>query len=226
MVFAMSGAARADTVIYNFNDGTTDGLVTTSAGTGFSSSVSGGVLNTAKAAGDSSNGGIYNFTAYNISGDFTATVAVDRIDLSNGGSLELDFEGNTADVFFAGGGQIEGKLYSPGYTLNAVNDSSTQATFEIQRVGDTITESYNTGSGFVTLNTGTDASLGVSGNITLAEQRYSGASNANSGYFDNLTITSDSIVAAPLPTSLSAELCLLGLLGMGTLIRRLRTQSI
>jgi len=228
MVFAMSGAARADTVTYNFNDGTLDGLVPGSVPSGFSYTFSGGSLNVSEASGVG-NGGIVFQTPFDISVDFTATVYAARNNPANGGDFVIHAQlgsSFTGDTFLAGANSIYSVVTGPTYTGNGASDSSTSATLSINRTGDTVTTSYTDSSGTTVLQSKTDPSLLGSTAITIFFDQELGNTAAQSGSFDNLTITSDSIVAAPLPSSVWGGLCPLGLLGMGTLLRRRRTQCI
>jgi hypothetical protein len=207
--------SRGSTITYNFNDGTSDGLVLTANG-GFSASFTGGTANVSEAAGVG-NGLLDLSTPYSISGDFTATVTGSRSAIGDS-ELGLVFGNSVAapptgisDVFFVGTTNIGANIFLHTQTNAEVSNSATSVLFEIQRTGDTITNYYDAGSGLVAVNSETDATLTASGQVFLLLQEEFGDTGAHAGSFDNLTISSNSV---PEPASaaliLVAGLPLLG----------------
>ena len=221
----LTGYVSAATITYDFNDGTTDGLVQTNT-VGFGSSVSGGVLHVTEASGVG-NGSILLSTPVNVSGDFTATVVGTRNSNFFGDALGIGLGDNAqyADVFFSGTGQVRDNIYFPSHTFNGINDPSSTVTFEINRTGNTVTLSDDNGSGFQTVATGTDPGLAAAAPISILFDQEAGNISAHSGIFDNFTITSDSIAVTPLPPAEWGGLVLLAGLSFATAVGHKLTAS-
>lgn len=220
LLAAVSSPLRAATVTYDFNDGTFGGLIVT-APPGYSAVASGGVVNVTKDAG-AGNGSVYLAAPFTLTGDFVATVVAHRDDLAANGEMGIIGLPALGDVFFYGNDVIQGNVFSPSVDGSSRLDSAATVTFKFQRTGNTLTSYYDEGGGFQTLFSKTDPSLAAPSTLRLFFQQAYGSTAAQSGYFDNFTITSDSISAVPLPGTAAGGLVLLGGLGL-TKLRRRRT---
>lgn len=216
---------RAGTIVYNFNDGTLDGLIATQT-PGFSFNVSGGVLNVSSAAG-TGNGSVTFTTPFTVSGDFTATVDATRLSLPFGGDMviEMLLPGGFLDIYENGPGSIFSNTDATRGLFASASDSNATVNLKISRVGNTLTTSFsdNGGSTYTTLLSATDASFGGPTPFTIFLDQEHGNTSAQSGYFDNLTITSDSITTpAPLPSAVMGGVVLLGAVGFISVRRRVQ----
>jgi hypothetical protein len=223
VVLIFAGSAVAGTITYDFNDGTLDGLVPAQTA-GYSYNVSGGVLNVSGAAG-TGNGDVLFTTPFSVSGDFTATVDATRSVLNSGGDMVIQIllpgPGGFLDIYEAGPSNIFSNTDATRGLFNSASDSNTTVNLKIARVGNTLTTSFsdNGGATYTTLLSATDASFGGPTPIDIFLDQEHGNTGAQSGYFDNLSITSDS-VPAPLPSSAWGGLVLLAGLGLMTVVRR------
>jgi hypothetical protein len=213
MILGSLPTVRAGTVTYNFNDGTLDGLVVAGESPGFSYNVSGGQLNVNAAAG-SGNGGVSFETPFDVTGDFTATVVASWTALPSGGDLVLN--DSDSDIFFYSGTAVNSNIDGSSRTTNSISNTSTDATFEMIRTGDTVTTYYDTGGGFTEVASRTDSLLAGSTPIGIFLDQELGNDASEAGSFDNLSITSASV---PNPASISIASLGTG----GLLLRRRRT---
>lgn len=210
--------AFGSVITYNFNDGTLDGLTVEAhdgiQDAGYAYSISGGSLKVSAATGSASpdQAGLEFFTPFDLAGDFTLTVDASFTNLPFYDKLGVVVQGTIwyADADFNSGTGILsaiGPNGSPQYFSQA--DSSTSATFKISRTGYTITTSYNVGNGWISLGSVTDPAADYTGPVGLfLFQNQAGATTA-AGWFDDLTIMSDSV---PAPSVASSTLGFLGLL--------------
>jgi hypothetical protein len=219
LVFGFLPMAQATLLLNeNFNSGVLDPRLSVYTSPGFSFTESGGVGNVTKAAGIG-NGIAYVGTNFQVFGDFTASVEVKRTGLSTIGEMGLTTP-NTTDVFFVDNNQINSNIFvSPGFGTRSVQNSSSSVLFQIRRLGNTIFQEYNDGTGFKLLHSASAGnSLGPTYLGFFLLQEY-GDTGAHSGSFDNFRI-SDSGAAVPLP----ATIFLLGsgLVGVAAFRRRVK----
>ena len=194
-LFFLASQGRATVVTYNFNDGTLGGLVV-KKDPGFSVTVTNGVANVSESAGFG-NGGLNLYTPFTITGDFTATVLVNRTGI---GSCEAGLQAESPDdtstlanIFFVRASNIASNIFRPTvYTAyNTANNAATM-TLGLSRVGTTITETYNDGSGNVTHSQSHPTMAGpLKLHLFLGEEF--GDYGAHAASFDNFTITADGI---------------------------------
>jgi len=227
--FFLTASAFAGTVTFNFNDGTLDGLLAAQTA-GYSYNVSGGVLNVSGAAG-TGNGDVLFTTPFSVSGDFTATVDATRTVLNSGGDMVIQIllpgPGGFLDIYEIGPSNIFSNTDSSRGLFNSAVDSNITVNLKIARVGNTLTTSFsdNDGVTYTTLLSATDASFGGPTPIDIFLDQEHGNTSAQSGYFDNFTISSDSITAAPLPSSAWSGFALLGGFGLTIVVRRRSSNS-
>lgn len=211
----------ADTVTYNFNDNTLDGL-NPIVSVGYSYSVSGGAINVKKT--DTSPGGGISFSSpLQLTGDFTATVDLSRSLLGTDGVLLFTLSSApmfvNAYLFDNGIGTNSNPIYLTGHA----DEASANVTLEINRMGNTVTTAYSIdgGSTFTTIGSGTDPQFGTPATLQLSMT--SAKVEDEEGSFDNLTITTGPSVATPLPATAWGGLVLLGGLGTKRLLRGRRS---
>jgi hypothetical protein len=229
-LFAMVGTARAGvTFSEDFNSGILNPNLVPSASAGFSVTLSGGQAQLDKSAGVG-NGAANIATTFSLVGDFIVTVDANLIDLGANGEAGLEvFDQNAhtgfADVFFIGGGGINGNDFFSGgaggiSTVNAANP----VTFAIVRSGNVISDEVDTGSGFSIVNSST-VNVGPVCAAIFDLQEF-GNTAPQQTTFDNLNISAGSFAncgsttftAAPEPASIA--LFGAGLIGLGAFRRR------
>jgi hypothetical protein len=198
----LSVPAFGDTVSYNFDDGTLDGLIPAVANSSrYAYNVSGGVLNVS-AAPVTGDGAVAFETPFSVSGDFTATLDATRSSVIGGQDMELFISTPFTGVYLYGPSNVfSSSVISPGFNL--AGDSTSTVRLKISRTGNTVTTSFsdNGGGSYTTLLTLTDPSNLSTTPIWFEFAQDAGVTSAESGYFDNLSITSDSISTAPLPSA-------------------------
>ncbi|HSZ57860.1 MAG TPA: hypothetical protein VK797_19510 [Tepidisphaeraceae bacterium] len=213
--------ALGGTITYDFNDGTLEGLVPSQTA-GYSYNVSGGVLNVNAAAG-TGNGGADFKSPLTITGDFSATVDATRTNLAVGGNMVISMlqsGGAFIDVYENGPNNIFSNTEPARGLFNSASDSSLTELLRIDRSGNTVTTSFSNDGGntFQTLISTTLASFGGPVQLGIFMDQEAGNTAAQSGSFDNFTITSPSIT--PLPSGAWGGLVLLCGIGLTAAMRR------
>lgn len=189
--------------IANFNSGIDPNLAITGTASGFSVGTSNDQLILTKDAGVTAGFGDVLSTKFLVNGDFTATVDVSAPIRHPGMSFGMGFGQGAAfyatggDIYFAGSSTqdlIDSNLAQQGVN---VPESSLFGTFMINRVGDQVTYSYNTGNGFVQTITKTAASLAVPVNLSLFLAEEGLNPTASTARFNNFQITSPNAFTLP-----------------------------
>jgi hypothetical protein len=186
--------------------------------------ISGGLLNVSEAAG-TGNSSMKFQTPFSVSGDFIASVDAARTTVGFGGNFVIRVDlgsSDFADAFLSNTDFIASVITTPPLTNVTVTDTTISANLQIKRVGSTITTLYTDGSGTHVLQSRSDPSFTATMPIRIFLDQEAGNTAAQSGYFDNLTITSDSISAVPLPSAAYAGFAIIGALGLTGIVRRTR----
>ena len=200
--------ARADTFMEDFDSGSLSAQLEVLTDPGFNLSLTGGGARMDQAAG-AGNGSVFLNTKFVGVGDFVATVQANRNGL---GSAELGLEadygdpkgmGNRADVFFVNTNLINANITVPGgtQTFGSIADASTDVVFRIRRVGQTVLSEVDNGGGFVTVHSRSNPALMAPARFGLFLIQEFGSRASNHGSFDTWSITADSIVSVPEPSS-------------------------
>ena len=217
-VFALLGvAAQAQQFSFDeeFNGPTFSPLLTMSNTPGFSQSLSNGFLVIDKTAGTTSGSGELE-TTFSVTGDFTADTQVTRNTISGGSASAGINASGLGDIFFYENGNINGNILQPSFGYVSVNNSVTADTFRLQRIGNTFSEYYDGGAGFVLLNSRTDPSLSGPTQLSLFMIEETNNPNTRQAQFNYLHITAGG-AATPAPSSV-----LVVLLGAVPLVGALR----
>ena len=210
LISGQPAVAVAATFVENFNDGVLDPSLNLHTDPGFSLALSAGKALVSKSSGVG-NGDLSIITDFTILGDFVTTVKADRLNLT-GGPAEMGLRTHHAlgftDVFLIDSNGINANIaVNPGFGFQTLTNSSSPVTLRIRRVGNSIFEEYDTGSGFQTLHTATHANLAGPVTIDLFLLQEYGSTAAHSGTFDDFTITADQIVPEPSSLVLLAGGC-------------------
>jgi hypothetical protein len=230
MMAACVAATPARAVVFSpgfAGPGLDTGLVADgSAGT--SASAGGGTLVLRQQAGQG-DGGISVTTMSPVSGDFIATVTASVASL---GHADLgivlgtaDWVTSLADVFVNNlSGTVNGNIFLPVFSGVFLPNTSDIVTLTISRVGNVISDIYDSGSGPVLINSGDDPSLAVPINIGLFLLEAAGDTGAHEGSFIHLALTSSD---APIQVIEPASIVMFGtgLLGLGLLHTRSRSAA-
>jgi len=210
VVYLLPSTALAATFVEDFNSGVFNPNLYLSKNTPtFSLSFSGGEAVMTRTFG-LGNGGLQLSTIFHIAGDYTTTVDADRTLLGSGSfGLVVNDAIPTAsiatDVYFRPGSLVQGNIWSlPVFIDDVISDgSSNTATFRLRRVGTTVYNEVDLGSGFVTLNSRTDPNLDAPVQVSLFLLEEVGASDDLLGRFDNWSIEADQFINfVPEPSSL------------------------
>lgn len=193
---------------------------TGSSGTSFT--VAGGTLALDQAAG-AGEGDIFVTLTSPVSGDFVATVVASgasgvglgRADLG----LEIGSPGWTdtlADVFLndnAGG--VIGNIFQPTVSGQFQPKSTDTLILTIARNGNTVTESYDAGSGSIVVNSATDPSLSGPIEIGLFLLEVAGDTAEHYGTFSDFHVVSgDDLAATSVPEPATTGLMASGVLAL------------
>ena len=178
---------------------------------GTSLAVGGGNLVLSLDAGKG-NGGISVTTTFSLAGNFVASVRASGVGLGRGGlgmSLGSADVGNTlADLFLNGASvTVNGNIFQPVFSGAYLQNPATSPTLTISRVGDTVSEIFDPGSGPVLVNSGTGAALGVPMTIDLFLEVASGDLGAHQGTFSDFTV--DSVPEPATAALLASGICAL-----------------
>ena len=211
-----AGAAQAATFSENFDGATVSPWLQFSATPGFQFANSGGNgLFTQDANAGPGFG--YLRTGFQLLGDFTISVQMNRDQLGSSGEAGLDarffstYPDGFTDVWSQGTQTIVGNLYMPtppGFGSGVVADASSQVSFTIRRSGGTLDLLFDNGNGAQLVRTATDASLTgpVTAELFLGQEI--GSPAAHGAAFDNLTIQADAFTpAVPEPATALLWLC-------------------
>ena len=130
----------------------------------------------------------------------------------------MGLSSSLGDVFFVANNRINGNITYPTFTTGSVGESAQTVTFRLQRTGNTLTEQYNTGAGFVSVQSKTDSYLNTPTTIDIFLSQEYGGTAAQQGTFQHLSIKAQGVVA-PAPSAL-----LTALMGIvpGMMLLRLR----
>jgi len=172
------------------------GLWTAAATMGFSTTVTSNAVTFQQSAGFA-NGEAQLITVSPMVGDFTADVEGSRTLLSSIAEAGIalnspaDVSDNFADIFFVGnGGQINSNLFtSESRHTSSTMTAATSVQFRISRSGQTLTESFDAGGGFVTVMSGTDPSFAQPMQIKLFEIMEYGSTSASQIAFDSFSLS-------------------------------------
>lgn len=196
-VWWAASAAHGVTFTENFDGVAIDPDLTVSSSAGFTYSLTGGeaIVDKADGTGD----GQLSFNAdFAVVGDFTATVFATRVVLTGNGEAGISIVGSADDIFFLGDPQINANIFGPpSFGSQITANSTSQVTFRIRRVGQTLFEEFDAGSGFQTLHSATHANFAVPFRLGLFLIQEFGSTNAHSVKFDNFTITADAFSFCP-----------------------------
>lgn len=165
-------------------------LWTTSTTAGFSTTTTSTEVTFRQSTGFG-NGKALLTTVSTIHGDFTAEVDGSRSLLSNiaEAGIGVSFPAAGADVFFVGnGGQINANLVTSQSTFRSTMTTASSVRFRISRSGQTLTQSFDDGSGFVTVISGTDSRFAQPAQIELFEEMEYGNTSASQITFGNFTL--------------------------------------
>lgn len=223
--FLCWGAAQGATFTENFDASLPHPQLAVSAtAPGFGLSLANGRAFMGQAAG-SGNGLISLSTQFLVDGDFTVTVDANRSGL---GSAELGLgavfgadKGFTgySDVFFVAQTGINANIAAgTSQTSGVTGLSATDASFRIRRVGTTVLDEVDTGSGFITLHSRSDGVFAGPVRLELFLIQEFGSTAGNQASFDNWAIVADSISAVPEASTWA--LLALGLIVLGGVRRR------
>ena len=197
------------------------GLAAT-ASPGTSYTVGGGTLALDQAAGIG-NGDIFVTTTSSVNGDFVATVTASGASGVGLGPADLGLEigspgwtNTLADVFLndhANG--VIGNIFGPVVSGQFQPKSTDTLTLTIARRGDTVTESYDAGTGPTIINSGTDPSLNGPIEIGVFLLEAVNDTTEHYGTFRNFQVTSNTdITATPVPEPTTAGLMASGVLAL------------
>ncbi|GEM_PF-2418172 len=176
-------------LVEDFADDALDPNLALQVSQGFSVAFSDGQAVLSKSAG-TDNGSADIRTAFEVFGDFTATVDVDR---SNLGFAELGLSyrnsAGTAYIAFVRSNQVNTNTI--GGDFNGVGNTSNTATLRIRRTGDIAYLEINdgSGSGFQTLQSGPDPAPAERVTIEVFLSPLSFNTPASTAIIDNFTIT-------------------------------------
>jgi hypothetical protein len=196
-----------------------DAGLAAAASPGTSFTVGGGTLALDQAAG-TGDGDIFVTTTSPVSGDFVATVTASGAGLGSADlGLEIGSPGWTdtlADVFlndYANG--VIGNIFYPTTNGQYQPKSTDTLTLTIARSGNTVTESYDSGSGPIVVNSGTDSSLGGPIDLGVFLLEAAGDTAEHYGTFSNFQVTSGADLATtPVPEPATAGLMASGVLAL------------
>ena len=174
---------------------------------GFSFSLSEGQALFGKEAGVG-NGGLSLNSFFALVGDFTVTAECGYPSSAPPCSFGLGVGPigslSGADIFFSGGvgNAISANIFIPnfpGFGTRYVSTTATAASFRITRVGNTLSCQYKTGSGFETLHSATDPTLGVPMTVTFLLYNENGGMATYGGWLDSLDATAEQFLYPPWP---------------------------
>ncbi|WP_457321360.1 hypothetical protein [Roseateles sp. P5_E11] len=213
------GHASSMSFSENFDSGLPNSQLSTFAtAPGFSLSLSGGKAFMTQAA-ETPNGVIALSTRFFVEGDFSVTVTANRVGLGSaeaglnaifGSSPEVT---GTADVFFVRQSGINANIVAGHSQTSGITSlNATDAILRIRRVGTTVFDEVDTGSGFVTLHTQSDSAFAKPAQFELFLIQEFGSTAINQASFDNWIIVADSISAVPETSSWALLAC--GLMAM------------
>lgn len=193
---------------------------------GTSYSVGGGALVLKQGAGEP-NGYIWVTTETPLSGDFVVRVTARGSDLGKADAGIVvgtpDWTYSLSDVFMNGNsGTVNANIFQPFYGTFLPNTAMT-TTLTISRIGDTITDYVDTGTGLVALNSGTSAALGSTINIGLFLLSAAGDMGADQVTFTNFSVgagfsavrPTTGIDAQPIPEPTTMEILACSVLALG-----------
>jgi hypothetical protein len=188
----VAGVASADIIQQdNFNNGS---QWTQSTSTGYSIVKTATQAMFSQSAGTGNGSGLLT-TVISAAGDFTATVDINAGGLSSNGESGFGFfvpasPTHFSDIFYVGPGQINSNIFNGNpYRVTSNGASSSSALLEIQRVGDTVTTSFNTGGGLFQANSVTGAEEAGPIQITLFLSQEFGNTAASQATFSNFTFS-------------------------------------
>ena len=232
LVVGLTSAAHADTITYNadFSTGTLDPSLIASANSPFSIVSGGGNLVISKGATNTPTGGgpvgPSVFTDFSLTGNFTINATVDVSGLTPFGPNAVNLgligaannSGSTSILLASNSLVISGDFVNGNYVPGPAPTASSTFEVQIQRVGDTITQSYaNFGQPtFTQLFTITDPSFSGPYVALLGLNLSADTTSAESITFSNFSVTYDTGV----PTPGAFAILSLGLLGISGMRRK------
>ncbi len=176
------------------------------------------------------NGSASLTTVATVSGDFTAQVDASRALLSTIAEAGLSTTIPGTDIFFVGNvGQINGNLYvGCKFSYQSTMTTAESVRFQISRSGETLTQSFDAGNGFVTLFSRSDPSYAQPTQIRLFEQMEYGNTSASQISFANFTLSTPFSTTQPTPVrpGYSVSLVVSGLSGPSAIVYRPATHDL
>lgn len=203
LVALFANMTHAASFLEDFNSGVANPNLFVSATPSFSVSYTGGKAVMTRTSG-TDNGRLFLASSFQVLGDYVATVEVDRTLLGSGSlgifmgdsSSDLSSPAFSQNVYFRPNDLVQANIFAtPNFADDVISDAGSDlATMRIRRVGNSVFNEVNLGSGFVTINTRTNAALAGSARIGLFLFEEIHMSDNLLGTFDNFSIQADEFV--------------------------------
>jgi len=226
-ILPLACAHAESTFTENFDGNTWSTQLSADAPSGYTFSLAAGRL-LAQKSSTVGNGISFLTTKFSLIGNFTFTTLVTRTNLAGNSDagIWVNFNGlgdysSYADIFFFGSTSVNANIYAgTQFASGYVFASAPTVTFKIQRIGETLSESFDAGSGYQLIRSATNAGLtGPVQAVLFLDQEF-GSTAAASATFDNFSVVADGFSPA-VPEPRISLLMAPGLLAIAAL-RRIR----